>query len=1159
MALDSYFSTLKYKYTDEDFERISDLLQDDAGLQKYSKAPRLYSILRQMGHLSDFDDLLRKGFSESSLPLHQTQLPGEFSDKWKNHFVETQESICRGSDIIGLFRLRKHGNFLQTPSGLHSQRVIATTALCQVDVVYTFLDGAKYYARKQYFRREMALSDTNTLRAFEHEVQIMKSIVHRHCVKLEASYTDDKFFTIIMSPFAQYNLTDYLKKAHGNEDLRSFLPQFFGCLSRGLWFLHFKKIHHRDIKPENILINEHNVFLADFDCSYSWANKTRSTTNSAPTRLTHKWAAPEVLNAGFQTDNRINSLADIWSLGCVFLEIATVIKRKSIVELERRIDEAPSGDSSFCANVEVVKRWMEELQEASSTHNLDNEPLGWIQRMLKLDQDERPSAHRLVEMIGQAKNPSHFYCVDCFDDARDFKRDNPTSTGEETRSHSEINAAVLLLNNNFDIRASNFDALEAFRWATGHRQDEVVRLIIRKTLDINAVGSDRPLDPALCIAAENGHHLAVELLLKKGAGVNIARKDGWTALHLAALNNFTSIIKLLYENGADTESKTTLGVTPLHVAVKNGHSETARLLLEGDANVNAKDLQGWTPLQFSAVRGEEAAIRLLIEHGATLEEQNNQGRTALIEAAYKSHETVVKLLVEKGADINTITEGRTLLQHAAKEGDQRLAWLLLESGADVEKNDDGWTPLHIAVQGGRESVVQVLLAKNADVHKRKEKRETALHLASASGNILVIRSLIKAGAELEAKDDREWTPLIVAVTNGCTQAVKTLLENKSNVHTTTDNQWTALHFAANLGKEAVISLLLDYRADCHAKIDNGSTPLHLAAHQGHAPIVQLLLDSGKVNPELQDNYGWTPLHRAVEAGHVAVLRILSQNGADIHARLKGGGTALHLASMLHNNSEQVLRLLLNSEKANPELRDDLGSTALHRAAEGGQVTALQILIENGADIHAKMNGGWTALHVAASKSISSVLRVLIDSKKADLETQDDNKWTALHRAVESGHESIVQLLVDSGANLEAKTRDGWTPLCIAFAKYHEEIASLLIGKGADVNCRLNQGWTLLQSAAEQNRMEMVSLLLAKGADIDAYNNFGCTPLVLATARGHEPMVRLLLENKANPFGGTMNGRLAYKLAVDMGNTNIQQLLIDHGGKATRYNANCKIL
>ena len=76
----------------------------------------------------------------------------------------------------------------------------------------------------------------------------------------------------------------------------------------------------------------------------------------------------------------------------------------------------------------------------------------------------------------------------------------------------------------------------------------------------------------------NAIHVA-ELLIQKGAPLDIQDEMGWTALHNAAgCGDHPEIVELLLKAGANTQLKTKLGQTALDLAVKNEHPDAEKLL-----------------------------------------------------------------------------------------------------------------------------------------------------------------------------------------------------------------------------------------------------------------------------------------------------------------------------------------------------------------------------------------------------------------------------------------------------------------------------------------------------------------------------------------------------------------------------------------------------
>jgi len=85
---------------------------------------------------------------------------------------------------------------------------------------------------------------------------------------------------------------------------------------------------------------------------------------------------------------------------------------------------------------------------------------------------------------------------------------------------------------------------------------------------------------------------------------------------------------------------------------------------------------------------------------------------------------------------------------------------------------------------------------------------------------------------------------------------------------------------------------------------------------------------------------------------------------------------------------------------------------LHEAGSNGHEAVVRLLLEQGADVEAKINDGWTALHEAARGGHEAVVRLLLE-KGADVEAKTDDGWKALHRAAGGGHEAVVRLLTPS--------------------------------------------------------------------------------------------------------------------------------------------------
>lgn len=88
----------------------------------------------------------------------------------------------------------------------------------------------------------------------------------------------------------------------------------------GLAFCHLHHILHRDLKPQNLLVDRKgNIKVADFGLARSFGLPVRSYTQEV---VTLWYRPPEILlGSKFYTTS-----VDIWSLGCIFAEMVSLIK-----------------------------------------------------------------------------------------------------------------------------------------------------------------------------------------------------------------------------------------------------------------------------------------------------------------------------------------------------------------------------------------------------------------------------------------------------------------------------------------------------------------------------------------------------------------------------------------------------------------------------------------------------------------------------------------------------------------------------------------------------------------------------------------------------------------------------------------------------------------
>eukprot|EP00656_Telonema_subtile_P035313 TRINITY_DN39293_c0_g1_i2.p1 TRINITY_DN39293_c0_g1~~TRINITY_DN39293_c0_g1_i2.p1 ORF type:complete len:297 (-),score=65.50 TRINITY_DN39293_c0_g1_i2:258-1148(-) len=147
------------------------------------------------------------------------------------------------------------------------------------------------------------------------EISLLKELNHPNIVRLYDVIHTEKKLTLVFE-FLDQDLKKYIDSVNGKVpamQIKSFLYQ----LLRGINYCHQHLILHRDLKPQNLLINdEGELKLADFGLARAFGIPVRSYTHEV---VTLWYRAPEVL----MESTRYSTPLDIWSVGCIFAELAT--------------------------------------------------------------------------------------------------------------------------------------------------------------------------------------------------------------------------------------------------------------------------------------------------------------------------------------------------------------------------------------------------------------------------------------------------------------------------------------------------------------------------------------------------------------------------------------------------------------------------------------------------------------------------------------------------------------------------------------------------------------------------------------------------------------------------------------------------------------------
>jgi ankyrin repeat protein len=154
------------------------------------------------------------------------------------------------------------------------------------------------------------------------------------------------------------------------------------------------------------------------------------------------------------------------------------------------------------------------------------------------------------------------------------------------------------------------------------------------------------------------------------------------------------------------------------------------------------------------------------------------------------------------------------------------------------------------------------------------------------------------------------------------------------------------------------------------------------------------------------------------------------------------------------------------------------------AAMKGDRDAVRTLLKQGADVSAAKGDGMTALHFAAERGDVAMTEMLVYAGANVAAVTRIGQYTPLHLASRAGNAAVVSALVKAGANVSARTTtSGVTPLHLAAASGSAAVVTELLDHGADADAKESEwGQTPLMFAAADNRVEAIRVLLARGAD-----------------------------------------------------------------------------
>lgn len=240
-------------------------------------------------------------------------------------------------------------------------------------------------------RKTLKNRDPTAIEELKKEVSVLQKLRHPHVIRFLGAYSKGDKMSILVSPVAETTLALWLEQATLQQpaNLVNVISKMFGCLVSSVRYLHEQRpvVKHMDIKPQNILVAQGDqefphVVLCDFGISTS-----EDVNDGQHKPLTRRYVAPEVFD-GFTR----KQAADIWSLGCVFAEMASApfAQSNSKWSTFRREYSGRTG-KHYWQDVPSLQGWLSDFLEEAVTPT-EQQVVGTLKDMLNADPNERPSA-----------------------------------------------------------------------------------------------------------------------------------------------------------------------------------------------------------------------------------------------------------------------------------------------------------------------------------------------------------------------------------------------------------------------------------------------------------------------------------------------------------------------------------------------------------------------------------------------------------------------------------------------------------------------------------------------------------------------------------------------------------------------------------------------
>lgn len=319
------------------------------------------------------------------------------------------------------------------------------------------------------------------------------------------------------------------------------------------------------------------------------------------------------------------------------------------------------------------------------------------------------------------------------------------------------------------MKNSNESGATLLMYAVACGNLEAANLLTEYATDINAT-EDRLQQTALHEAAFQGNIEMVDLLIRKGANVNVQNISQQTPLWIASSSGRLDIVRRISSvRGVELETANSGNWSPLHAATIHSHTQVVEHLVELNVDVNRLGNEQRTALHIAILSHQPEVAKLLINHGAdVLMAIKKRAENGALEDSIPAKDILsacISWMRQNTSDslnalrkfltnapevtlIKTPNENMSLLTYAVACGNVEAAKIIIECGANINAIEGEFqqTALHLAIFWRRPEMAKLLIDLGAEVDIIDSRKQTPLSLATQFEYAELTDLLVKKGA-----------------------------------------------------------------------------------------------------------------------------------------------------------------------------------------------------------------------------------------------------------------------------------------------------------------------------------------------------------------------------------------------------------------------------